>query len=383
MVENKTMLKRFIILLRKVTIIHKICFWAATALLYFVSFFIRVDKKMILFNNIGEKICNGSPKVLYDKMAGDDRFKDCKFVWGVFNPEKHNIDGALKVKLQTLKYYYYALKSKCWIVDCDTKTLGFQRKRTFYLNTWHGAPIKKIGFETGKKLYGNPDIMCAQGDYDADILSRVFGIDKRKNVLLSGLPRNDALAACDESLRSEIKDKLNLPHDKKIILYCPTHRDSDNMQPPIDIVKWKNELSVNYVFIFRVHPSVSKTLNIEDDNFFRNFSEYESLNDLMIASDLLISDYSSVYFDYSILGKPMLCYAYDHETYMDGRGMYIDIKRELPCEISYGEDNLLEQLTNLDYDRMSKETLKFRDKYVKEFGNATNICVDKIWEYIK
>ena len=367
-----------------------------------LSAFIKTDYKMILFISYDGKKYDDSPRVIYEKILGDERFfKEYKFIWGFINPRQFEIAGSantLKIKTGTLKYYYYALKAKCCITNANNGIWDYKKKTSFCFNTWHGAPIKKIGAEPENKEYAQqiiaPDILCAQGEYDADILSRIFGIDRAK-ILISGLPRNDALANCNDNcnknIRLNILNKLSLPKDKKIILYCPTFRDYDmqdnnggySICPPVNFKEWKNKIGKDYIILFRAHYYIMKILNIEFNDFIYDFSDYGSLNDLMIISDLLISDYSSIYFDYSVMGKPMLCFAYDYGKYMQNRGLYIDIKKELPCEIACKENALLSQILNLDYEKMSHAAVKFREKYVGEFGNAANICVDKIWESIR
>ena len=360
-------------------IIVKICFAV-----------LNTNKKIILFVSFAGKKYDGSPRVIYEKMLEDERFKNYKFIWAFENPDKFNMDKASIIKIYSLKYYYYALKTKCWITNISADIGGLMKKNTLYFNTWHGSPIKKTGYDIENTEYrgiiSSPDIMCAQANYDADILSQAYKIDREK-IIITGLPRNDILANYNEEIKLQIINKLGLPIDKKIILYCPTWREYDNQKTSftvnqkINFKEWENKIGEKYIILYRSHINTIST--IEHNKFVYDFCKYECLNDLMIVSDILISDYSSIYIDYSIMGKPMLCFAYDYEKYVKNIGMYIDIRKELPCEIVYDEDTLLKQILYLDYEKMSHDTLKFRDKYVESFGNATNICVNKIWESIK
>lgn len=370
--------------------IKSIVKFIAGKLIRILGMFIKTDSRMILFVSFAGKKYDDSPKAIYKKMLNDERFKNYKFVWVFKNPENFNVPGAVKIKKWTPKYIYYTLKARCVVTDMGVNIENYKREEKFYVNTWHGTPIKKLeGYVAAKPA---ADIMCVQGKYEVDIFARAFEISPDK-IIISGLPRNDILANYDSGLRDEIRSKLSLPKNKKIIFYCPTFRNYEKLQNridfahslkiPVNLKEWEKKLGKDYIILFRAHHAVVKTLDIQFDDFVYDFSNYEYLNDLMIASDILISDYSGILFDYSIMGKPMLCFAYDYEKYMENRGMYIDIRKELPCEVAYDEDTLLEQIIHLDYEKMSGKTLKFREKYVEEFGNASQFCVDKIWESIQ
>ena len=228
--------------------------------------------------------------------------------------------------------------------------------------------------------------MNTQSNFEADIFSRCFGIP-RNNFIEVGLPRNDALVSYNENDKREIKNKLNIPYDKKIILYCPTFREYEKdenfgvvMTPPMNISKWESELGADFILLIRAHYEVSKLMHIEGNGFARNMTEYANLNDLFIASDILISDYSSVFFDYSITGKPMLYFTYDYEKYNNERGMYFDIREY----ISGGktEDEIIDLIKALDITKETAKTIAFRDHFVNYYGNATRAAVDCIAEKI-
>jgi len=170
------------------------------------------------------------------------------------------------------------LSARVWITNSSVERgLSFTGKHTFYLNTWHGTPIKKMGTDIAadntsfsaknnvQQQESNVDIMLAQGVYEADIFSRVFQI-KRDKFAIVGLPRNDALVSRNNREQIMIiKSKLGLPQDKTIILYAPTYREyskdeSNNVvaQLPIHFNDWKKKLGDNFVVLFRAHYEVLK-----------------------------------------------------------------------------------------------------------------------------
>ncbi len=374
--------------------IYKIYFYICSFAVNILKIFVKPDDKLILFVSFGGKKYDDSPKSIYEKMKDDKRFKDFKFVWAFHNPQLFNVEGAEIIKTDTYKYFKTALKARVWITNSSVERgLKFNGKNTFYFNTWHGTPIKKMGCDISKenesfsiKTAMPIDAINAQSDYEAEIFSRVFGVPIEK-FLKVGLPRNDNLALYSEEYRDKLFSKIGISKTKKVILYAPTFREyeRDSMKncvlaPPINLQKWKNELSDKYVILFRAHYEVSKIMNIENDDFIKNVSQHPSLEDLMIISDILISDYSSIFFDYSIMDKPMIHFTYDYNKYVEKRGMYFDIRDYILG--ADNEDDLISLLNSFDYDKMTNNTIAFRNKYVNYYGNATEKSIDCIAEKI-
>jgi len=324
-------------------------------------------------------------------MKDDSRFKDYKLVWALHDPEKYEIPGAETIKTDNLRYFITAIKARVWITNSSVERgLSFKGKHTFYFNTWHGTPIKKMGsdissanesFRRKDNGYSPYDVFCSQGIFETDIFSRSFNIPKEK-ILKSGLPRNDILANYTEEQRAVIREKLNIKENQIVLLYCPTFREyekDDNLgvvlAPPMDIKKWERILGSRYVLFFRAHYEVSTVMEIHENGFVRNMTSYPSMNELMIAADILISDYSSVFFDYSITGKPMLQFCYDYEKYSIKRGMYFDIRDWV--DGSDNEDDLIEKIRKTILDK-SENTVAFRNQFLNYYGSATIQCIDCI-----
>ena len=193
------------------------------------------------------------------------------------------------------------------------------------------------------------------------------------------MPRNDELSKVMTTQEKErIKKKLNIPVNKKVILYVPTYREYDNnknenyIKPPIDINKWKKQLENDYILLFRIHYETERILGLTFDDFIYNVSNYESINDLLKIADVLISDYSGIIFDYAILERPIYSFAYDYEKYIELRGCYIDITKELPNGICKTEDEILEKIINCNFEKETIKTKKFKEKYIEEYGNASS-----------
>ncbi len=361
----------------------------------FMRLFIKTDDKLILFNSFAGRKYDDSPKAIYEVMRHDPRFKSFHFVWAFHNPEQYNVNGAKKIKTDGFDYFITALMARVWVTNSSVERgLNFKGKRTLYFNTWHGTPLKKMGTDINagnqsfkSKGINNFDVMMSQGDFEIEIFSRSFNIPKNK-FLEAGLPRNDILANYSSMQRKNIRCKLGIKENQKVILYCPTFREYEKdenlgvvMAPPMDLKKWHNNLSTDYVLLMRAHYEVSKVMNIDENEFVRNMTNYPDLNDLIIAADILISDYSSVFFDFSITGKPMLHFTYDYDKYSSKRGMYFDIRDLLSGAET--EDKLISIIKNMDEEKERTKTISFRDKYVNYYGNAADEAVNFIAKYLE
>ena len=314
------MKKTVVSLVKYFGLIYNLYFYICSGFINILRHFVKSDDKLILFNSFGGKKYDDSPRAIYETMLSDKRFNNYKFIWAFHEPKNFSVPGAEKVKTDTFTYFKIALKARCWITNSSIeRDLNFKGKKTFYFNTWHGTPIKYMGMDvssSNKSFTGKGqhkfDEMTSQSEYETNIFSRVFNIP-RERFLMCGLPRNDRLTKYTESEKSVIRKKFNVPEGKKIILYAPTFREyeRDNtfgciLSPPVDLEKWERALGDKYCLLFRAHYEVVKIMNMKENDFIKDVSNYPELNDLMIATDILISDYSSIFFDFSIMDKIML-----------------------------------------------------------------------------
>lgn len=381
------MKNKIVYLLKNSSMVYKIYSFVFNIFFKILRIFIKTENDVILINSFGGKKYDDSPKVIFEYMKTKEKYDKYKIYWAFDNPEKFEIEKAEKIKTNSLKYFIIALKAKYWITNSSIeKGLKFKNKKTIYINTWHGTPIKKMGKDAPNTAFqfktSKYDVMYAQSKYDIDVFSNAFELPKDIFALV-GLPRNDELFNVNKREIEEIRKKLKIPEDKKVILYAPTFREYNRdkngciIAPPIDLKKWKNKLSENYIVLFRAHYEVNNVLGIKNDDFIYNVTDYSNLNELMKISDILISDYSSIMFDYSILKRPIFSYAYDYEEYQFKRGMYIDIKTELPNGICEKEDELLERIVNCNFEEEKNKTENFFKKYIQNDGNARKY-IDKL-----
>ena len=378
-------------------LLYRLYYYFGSLSLRILGRFVKQKSNIIVFSSFGGRKYDDSPRCIFEAMSKDKRFSDFSFIWALGNPDNFEIPNAQKVKCDTIAYYKALLSARVWITNSTMERgLSFKPRRIFNLNTWHGTPIKLMGSDINKDnaSFGSlssechDDIMLAQGKYDVDVFSRAFTIPKERFRII-GLPRNDELIHGNtEKKEQKIRAKLRIPNTKKVILYAPTFREYDmdsigncKLTIPFNLEKWEEKLGHQYVLLFRAHYEVVKVLDIKDDTFIRNVSSYDNLNELMIVSDLLISDYSSIFFDYSIQDKPMLCFAYDYDKYNKARGMYFDIREKIPNYTN--EDNLIDELQHLDDSKHIENTKLFRKEFIESYGDASQQAVELIYEKLR
>lgn len=363
--------------------VYRICMGFAFRVL---SAMIPLDKHLILFSSFMGKVINDSPKVIFDYIASHDEYRAYRCIWAVEKPE--NYPDILTVKIDTPAYFILAMKAKYWCTNTNIERgLKFKKKKQVYLNTWHGIALKCIGNDCrGRKDYNfdTVDYLVVSGGHDERVFKSAFNA-KEASYLRCGMPRNEELWHADDTLKIRMRKKLHIPDEKKVILYAPTWRESTDggktyaIKPPIHLDVWQKELGSEYVVLFRAHHQTTKVLGIEYNDFVQNVSDYPAVNDLMIAADILITDYSAIAFDYSILCRPIFCYAYDYDSYLLERGTYFDVDKKYPNKSCRTENELLKRIKNIDYTAECKNTRRFRDEFVQHGLGATEACIKALF----
>ncbi len=389
-----THMSRLKSLIKYSPVLYNVYYYCFSAALKVIGLFVRTDEKLILFNAYGGRKYDDSPKAVFEKMAADHRFDDYVLMWALNDPSAFHLpERAVVVPVKSFSFFIKALRARVWITNSSMEMgLCFKKKKTIYINTWHGTAIKYLGDDVkkeGRSFKSNKaseeDIFLCQSEYDEMIFRRAF---HKENLFRYGLPRNDELAA-DHPIEdiAALKRRIGIPSDKKTVLYAPTFREFTRnehkeviQEIPLSFHQWEKEMP-DVVVLFRAHYEVAKHLDISQYPNVIDVSAYPDLNELMLVSDILLSDYSSIYFDFSILNRPMACYAYDYSLYEGNRGLYMDIAEELPCKVCIFEEDLLKELKNefLSYDEYAEKTRTFRQKYVTEYGHAAQKVADELY----
>lgn len=358
---------------------------------------IPVDDKLCIFESFNGRNYSDSPKAVYNRMLNDEKYRDFKFIWVFAEPEKFrylekNRDTKL-VEYNSREYMKAYAAAKYWFTPSRLPDYLVPKKDQRYIQFWHGTPLKRLGYDIevkGKNALHTVDEWCKMYEYDAGRYSYMVSpsafttekyisafnlkkIGKDKCIIETGYPRNDALYTADQKLREEILRDLGISGDKKIILYAPTWRDDQyktgtgySYKPALDFDRLRKEIGDEYIVLFRTHYLISQILDLSSySGFIYNVSQYSDINDLYIAADMLITDYSSAFFDYANLKRPMLFYMYDLDDYRNNmRDFYIDLD-ELPGPIITGEDELIREIKSIDgyWDKYSEKYDAFNKKF--------------------
>lgn len=344
-----------------------------------MGLFIPVDEKLVLLSSYGGDRYNDSPKVLFEAMKSDPRFKGFHYVWAFANPTAFDVPEAEKVKIDSLLYFKTALSAKIWITNVNIERgLHFKKKSQIYLNTWHGTGPKASGNAVkGRNDYdfSYVDIICVDGQHTRNQMINDYNA-REENLLFSGRPREDELYTFNEETTKKIRNSLGISEEKKILLYMPTWREHGNLELSKDL--WEKNLSNEFVMLVRTHHFVKTGPSISNNDFWIDVSDYPDVNELYWVSDVLISDYSSAFFDFGLLAKPMVCFAYDYDEFEKNPGLIMNLKKEFPSGIKSTEQEVIEFIKSMDFIEEGKKTKAYIDSYLSRPENSTKMCVDRI-----
>jgi len=372
----------------------------------------KTDETMIVFESFMGRAYSDSQKAMYKAMLKDEFFKDYKFVWAFKNPENYDFlsnDNTMVIKYGSNKFYKCMAQAKYWITNSRLPEYLIKRKDQKYIQCWHGTPLKRLGFDIQveggnalntiseiKEKYEDDakryDYMLSPSAFCTEKFASAFNLKKLKkeNVIVElGYPRNDFLFNHTKQDVDNLKESLGIPKDKKVILYAPTWRDNQHTAGVgytynlnVDFDRLKEKLEKDYVIIFRTHYFVANTFDFEKyKGFIFNMSSHDDVNECYILSDIIITDYSSVFFDYANLKRPMLFYMYDLDEYQGKlRDFYFSLD-ELPGPIVKTQDELEMEILNID-----SYMEKYKEKY-EAFNNKFNYldsgdCSERVIEKI-
>ncbi len=312
-----------------------------------------------------------SPKAIYEELLKKEAGEGDHFIWVFRDPEKFRFleknPNTSLVKLGSREYYEAFARARFWIVNSRSRHCLVPDKDQIFLNTWHGTPLKRLGCDIS--VSGNNNMVSLEdmkNDYRmegrrvtyflspsrfySEKIASAFGLSdqaKKHKLLELGYPRNDDLFRGDSLKIAAIKEKLGIPEGKKVLLYAPTFRDDQHTGGGLaftlgfSLENFCQKLGDEYVMLFRTHYFVTEALDISPyKKYIIDVTDYEEINDLYLVSDLLITDYSSVFFDYANLKRPILFYMYDLEAYRDNiRDFYLN-PEDLPGDIIRKEEDL-------------------------------------------
>ena len=372
----------------------------------------KVDDKLIIFESFMGRKYSCSPRAIYEEMLKQDRFKDFKFVWAFKKVNSKmdikELERAELIKYNSRKYLEYCSKAKYIVTNSRIPEIIKLKEEQVYIQNWHGTPLKKLGYdltvEGGNALNSLKDLrqkykedaerytyMVSPSKFVTEKYKSCFNLAENNpnvKIIEEGYPRNDFLFNFTDNDVEKIKDSLGIKGNKKIILYAPTWRDNQHQSGVgytydigIDFEKLREKLEEEYIILFRPHYFIANQFDFEKyKGFVYDVSDYEEINDLYIVADILMTDYSSVFFDYANLKRPIIFYMYDLKEYAENiRGFYIGLD-ELPGKIIENEEELIEEIINVTKQFKYDEKYKaFNEKFnYLDDGEATKRVLDEI-----
>ncbi|MCG1028150.1 CDP-glycerol glycerophosphotransferase family protein [Virgibacillus halodenitrificans] len=346
---------------------------------------IPVDRNLILFESGLGKQFGDSPKNIYDEILKQDL--DYKKIWVYNKAHRFADENTKKIKRLSPQYYYYLLRAGYWVNNQNFPAYIRKRPKTIFLQTWHGTPLKKMlhdleevhgrkeGYvERVSNAVQNWDYLLSPSEYATKAFRSAF---KYKGEMLEvGYPRNDVFYKTERHDVSEsVANRLMLDKRKKVILYAPTFRDDQtkgkskfSFDINLNLHEMQKRLGDEYIVLLRMHVLISNKLVIDEElrEFVRNVSGYPDIQELLLLTDILITDYSSVMFDFANTGKPMIFYTYDLENYQNKlRGFYMDLAEEAPGPLVYSTEEIIDSVVNIEQTKESYKNKykKFQEKY--------------------
>lgn len=365
--------------------------------LYRLACRLPISKGTVVFESHLGKQYGDSPKYIYQAMvrAGGPY----RAVWSYTgNPGAWPAEARL-VRRESWRYYYLLARAEYWVDNQGFPRQFIKPAGTTYLQTWHGTPLKTMGFDEPALAALSPeqqrahaamierwDHLVVPSEYFVQTFVRAYRY--RGNLLRVGYPRNDPLVTRnDPGTIKELKERLQLPTDRKIVLYAPTFRDTQHRMRArfslkLDLHLLGPQLGQEYFFLIRTHYLDRVGIAEQHRPFAANVSAHPDVTELMLVADVLITDYSSIFFDYANLQRPMIFYTYDYQDYLRTRGTYLDLASTVPGPTATSTEEIVGQLRDLDglADRYRTRLAEFRDRFCEyDTGTASEQIVDRFF----
>ena len=335
-----------------------------------------IRENCIVFESLWGRSYSCNPAALYEYII--ENYPEYECVWFLNDVNTPIRGNARKVERNSEEYYHYLATAKYFIYNANFPVSFKKREGQIIVQTMHGTPFKTFGLDVKEELPTEKeelrvvsrsiiwDYLVAQGEFTKNMAWRWFRFD---NVVLeTGYPRTDSIYRQDEETAKELKAELGIPADKRVMLYAPTWRDMDRFDMMLDLEEMRKALSDEYVILVRPHYFVADKYDMPDDGkFIFDGGRTGKIEDLFPITDILITDYSSVMFDFALTEKPMVFFAYDLKEYTkDTRGAYFDISTEAPGALAETTEGVIRAVKDIKrhYEINGRRIEGFRAKYL-------------------
>jgi CDP-glycerol glycerophosphotransferase len=354
----------------------------------------------VIYTSFHGRQYSDSPRAIHEELVR--RGAPLEHLW-VVQDGQCEVPPSASVVRDGSREHFDALATARYVVSNDHFPDWFARRPDqLCLQTWHGAPLKRLGFDvTARRNQGNRftrweqqienwQYVLSPNRFSTPILKRAYAVEGE--MLETGYPRDDVLAGAGREERTrELRRRLDIPDGKRTVLYAPTYRDHVydargryRLDLHLDLERLHDALGDDTVILFRKHHYIVDPVPTQPNGFVRDVSRYPDGTELMLAADVLVTDYSSMMFDYANTGRPMLFFTYDLDAYADEiRGFYVDFTEIVPGPLLRTTDEVAEALGDLDAVRASHA--QRYDEFARRFcelddGHASARVVDRLFE---
>jgi CDP-glycerol glycerophosphotransferase len=356
-----------------------------------------MDDKLAVYASYWYRGYSCNPRAIYERAA--ELAPDVRGVWVVRGVARAQLPAGVPYVLAGSRAYYRLMgRAKYFVNNVNFPDEIVKRRGSVHLQTQHGTPLKTMGLDQMKFPVGANgmdfdellrrsdrwDYLLSANPLTTEVWSRVFPC--RYEMLEYGYPRNDRFFRVTDDEIARLRAELGVPAGKTAILYAPTHRDyMGKFEPMFDIGRFVRELGDDYVLLLRAHyfytlQDLARTQGWPEGRVF-DVSRHPTIEDLCLASDVLLTDYSSIMFDYANLDRPIVIYANDWDTYKRTRGVYFELPEEPPGAVATTEDELIDTFRSGTYDGdiAVKARAEFRRRFCRfDDGHAAERVVRKV-----
>jgi CDP-glycerol glycerophosphotransferase len=337
--------------------------------------------------------CN--PRAIYEKAREVAPW--LRGVWVVDEDKKDRVPAGVPTVLTGSRDYYRALARATYLVNnVNFANDVVKRPGQVHLQTHHGTPLKTMGLdlvdaEAGRKRMNFDRLVKRVARWDFSVSQNVFTTEQWERVypgtyesLETGYPRNDVLATATPEDVLKVRADLGIEPGQTAVLYTPTHREyHKGFVPQLDPARLAKALGPDHVLLVRAHYFYDESpMGDVPAPGVVDVADHPRIEDLYLAADVLVTDYSSVMFDYAVLDRPIVIYASDWEEYRTRRGTYFDLLAEPPGHVVTTEDALAEVLTSRRAwdDGSTAYRQAFRARFCSlEDGTASERVVRRLW----
>ncbi|AYK58733.1 CDP-glycerol glycerophosphotransferase family protein [Bacillus subtilis subsp. subtilis] len=365
----------------------------------------KIDPHIIFYESYHGKAMNDNPYAIFKYLVNNEEYKNFTHVWALNdqdNPYANKYKGLKNVrfvKVHSEEYIKYLTKAK-YLINNVTFPTYFQKKdEQIYINTWHGTPLKTLGKDMEgpigqhkniQRNFLHSDYILSPNKFTSEKLIDSHDLEGLYNgeIIEEGYPRMDLTFNTDkEELRKTLENIIELDPHKKIILYAPTWRGEVGSVSNINEELFKHISALNekipddYQLILKVHTLLFKYIKHDEQLMNKCIPDCIDTNELLSLVDILITDYSSIFFDYMATNKPILYFMYDKEQYLKKRGMYLDVNT-LAGPICKTTDELAKCIKEIEsvQDRYQSVYQEMNEVYIKRVGDSTQKIVDIIFK---